>query len=332
MDFHVAASRILDIDQLRQKDIEVPTPRMLCALGQWPPSSTRAFASEIVSRRKKERAFFEIPLLGFLGDTNKFLGLFRICFVLSKYILIALTGHNKDPSSRPAAKSESALIKKYLGIGFDSDSVFATNSGKYDSDRWIPLVATLDEIDCISPILLTEAKDSRNRAFFVVFLNVASWRGSNGGDIKDFKTSFKSQEGGECGFLFLPNVNDLIRSFRMGDEEISGNLSLKTYDSIDLYPLMEGVDRFLFCLRYNKKSAIFGKVGRDTDNPLSLHQFLKVDHFCWYTMLVERLLARESCLATLEENPSCLANRWKVATHEDVALGGSDGICGSEVV
>ena len=82
--FHVAASRILAIGQLRQKDIEVPTPRMLCALGRWPPSSTRAPASEIISRRKKDMAFLEIGRCVFLGDRNRFLGLFWTDLVLSQ--------------------------------------------------------------------------------------------------------------------------------------------------------------------------------------------------------------------------------------------------------
>ena len=74
-DVHVAASSILDIEQLRQNDIEVPMPRMLCALGLRPPSSTMAPASVMVSLMKKDIAFFEIALCGHLGDKNRFLGL-----------------------------------------------------------------------------------------------------------------------------------------------------------------------------------------------------------------------------------------------------------------
>ena len=40
---------------------------------------------------------------------------------------------------------------------------------------------------------------------------------------------------------------------------------------------------------------------------------------------MERLLAKDSCFATAEEKPSCLANRWKVSRHEGLAEGDSDG-------
>ena len=59
-DFQVAASSILAIEQLLQNDIEVPTPRMLCAFGQWPACSTMVPVSEMVSLKKKDTAFFEI--------------------------------------------------------------------------------------------------------------------------------------------------------------------------------------------------------------------------------------------------------------------------------
>ena len=97
----------------------------------------------------------------------------------------------------------------------------------------MPLLATFAEMDCISPILLTDAKDNKKSVFLVQFLKDTSLSGSNGGDIKDINTLFRSHVGGDKVFL-LSNEKDLIKSFRIGDEEISGNFKRKTYASIDL--------------------------------------------------------------------------------------------------
>ena len=74
-DLQVAASKTLATDQLCQKEIEVPTPLMLWALGRRPPFSTRAPASEIISYRRYDTAFLDIGRLGFFGDRKNFLGL-----------------------------------------------------------------------------------------------------------------------------------------------------------------------------------------------------------------------------------------------------------------
>ena len=217
-------------------------------------------------------------------------------------------------------------------MGLSVDSVFAVNSGKKDNERSWPLFATLAEIACISPTLFTVANASKKSAFLVRFLNVVSLRGSNGGAIRVARTLLRSHEGGNTVLFFVSEAKDLISSFKMCDEEISGNFKRNTYASIDLYPLMEFTANFLFLLRSSKKSAIFGRVGRDTDTPFFLHHSLKTDHLCWYITLVDFLLARESCSATLGEKPSCFAYCWKVARHEGLALGDSGGICGNEVV
>ena len=126
--------------------------------------------------------------------------------------------------------------------------------------------------------------------------------------------------------------NDLTRSFKTMEEEISGSECLNTELSIDRYPLIaEGESRLTF-QRKRRKSDIFGREGLDTETPVSLHHFLYSVHLLWYTTRVVRLLARETCLATREEYPSCLANRWIVSRHEDEATGAPDETDGSGAV
>ena len=158
--------------------------------------------------------------------------------------------------------------------------VLATNSGKKDRDKSDPLLATLDEIACISPILLTDAKDSKKSVFLVTSLNVASSRGSNGCFIKATNTLLRSQEGGDKVFFFISKEKDLINCLKICDDEISGNFKRNTHDNIDLYPLIDDTVKFLFLLRSKRKSAILGRVGRETETPFSLHHLLKTDHFC----------------------------------------------------
>ena len=61
----------------------------------------------------------------------------------------------------------------------------------------IPLLATFEEIDCISPILLTDAKDNKKRVFLVIFLNDTSLRGSKGGDIRAINRVAESESESE---------------------------------------------------------------------------------------------------------------------------------------
>ena len=57
---------------------------------------------------------------------------------------------------------------------------------------------------------------------------------------------------------------DLMRSFKIRDEESSGKQDLKTEESIDLYPL-EDTDKQLFLNRKRRKSATLGMEGREME-------------------------------------------------------------------
>ena len=70
----MAASRTLVSDQFFIKATEVAIDLTLWALGDGPSSPPKAPADEIKDLRKKETAFFEMPLVGHLGETNRVLG------------------------------------------------------------------------------------------------------------------------------------------------------------------------------------------------------------------------------------------------------------------
>ena len=69
----------------------------------------------------------------------------------------------------------------------------------------------------------------------------------------------------------------------------------------------------------------------EDDLPSLLHQPRKTFHLDWYSLMVEGLLAKVSCLATSSEKPRCLANRWRVSTQSDEARGDLGVACGSAV-
>ena len=58
---------------------------------------------------------------------------------------------------------------------------------------------------------------------------------------------------------------DLMRSFKIRNEESSGKQDLKTEESIDLYPLIEDTDKPLFLNRKRRKSATLGMEGREME-------------------------------------------------------------------
>ena len=137
---------------------------------------------------------------------------------------------------------------KCLGMGVNTGSVFAMNSGKKDRDRSDSLLAILEERAYISRILLTHDKDNKKSIFLVIFLNIATLRGSNGGAIREVKTLLRSHLGGNTVLFFSSNIKDLIRSFNMLDVEIFGNFCRNTYVNIDLYPWIDDTVNFLFLL------------------------------------------------------------------------------------
>ena len=60
----------------------------------------------------------------------------------------------------------------------EADSVFATNSGRYERSRSGPLLGTLADRDCNSPTLLAVARATRKRVFWVSCLRVEFSKGS----------------------------------------------------------------------------------------------------------------------------------------------------------
>ena len=82
------------------------------------------------------------------------------------------------------------LYLKFSRNEIDSDLDLATISDKSDSDRVIILLATMDDIDWIPPILLTEARDSKKSASLLISLILAFYRGSKGSDLRIVKTLF----------------------------------------------------------------------------------------------------------------------------------------------
>ena len=82
-DLQDAASNTLEIEQFFKKAALVETPLTECALRE-DSLSKEAPALEITSLMKNEIAFLEMDLEGFLGDTNKVLGLLTILLVLFK--------------------------------------------------------------------------------------------------------------------------------------------------------------------------------------------------------------------------------------------------------
>ena len=74
----------------------------------------------------------------------------------------------------------------------------------------------------------------RNSAFLVLSRKDALARGSNGGPERNSNTLSKSQGGGGKIGLGAEISKDLIRSLRIGEDEISGSGNLKTAASMAL--------------------------------------------------------------------------------------------------
>ena len=70
--------------------------------------------------------------------------------------------------------------------------------------------------------------------------------------------------------------NDLIRSFRTGEEEISGSVCLNTALSTDLEPLMAEGDKRITLQRNRRNSETLGRVGLETEKPVSLQHLLYI--------------------------------------------------------
>ena len=87
----------------------------------------------MTSRSKKEIPFSNIAREGQRDDTKSLRGLLATCDVLAIYSDRSLTGHNKSSTGNPVAKSNIDWMAKVRGRGRTTVSVYAKNSGTYET-------------------------------------------------------------------------------------------------------------------------------------------------------------------------------------------------------
>ena len=99
---------------------------------------------------------------------------------------------------------------------------------------------------CNSPILFAVARATRNKVFFVKFLQSQVLKGSNDELFKYSRVFAKLQVGkGDLIFFTALFSRPFINSFMNLDEVIPGRTEKNTELNMDLYPLMAVIDSFL---------------------------------------------------------------------------------------
>ena len=87
----------------------------------------------MTSRNRKGIPFSDIAREGQRDDTKSLRGLLATSDVLAIYSDRARTGHNKSSTGNPAAKSDRDWMAKVRGRGRTAVSVYAKNSGTYET-------------------------------------------------------------------------------------------------------------------------------------------------------------------------------------------------------
>ena len=211
----------------------------------------------MITRNKKEdNAFFESERVGHQGANND-RGHGVIEAVRPKYIRTAWTGQSKVLSGKSPTKSANEHYKKDCGIGLRSDSIFMTNSGKYERDKSDPRNVTLTERDCSFPTRFAVAKDKRNSTFIVTRRKGWECKGSKVELRKNERTLDRSQAEGPTGQLGHSNSKECMRSQITKLVDNPGRQNLNTDDNTERYPLMEGIDRCWRTRKNDKKICDF---------------------------------------------------------------------------